>query len=95
MLWSLCAAAREATVVGGPHTALRSGPRSPQLEKALRAAVKTQRGRKQVWVFLIKEKKNHIWPVGGQAGISIKEVGVCVWLGSRVDERCLRQVSPN
>ena len=34
-VWSLCSATREATAVRGPHTAMRSGPRSPQLEKAL------------------------------------------------------------
>ena len=34
-VWSLCSATREAATVGGPRTAMRSGPRSPQLEKAL------------------------------------------------------------
>ena len=34
-VWSLCAAAREAAIVRGPRTAMKSGPRSPQLEKAL------------------------------------------------------------
>ena len=34
-VWSLCSATREATTVSGPHTAMKSGPRSPQLEKAL------------------------------------------------------------
>ena len=33
--WSLCSATREAAMVRGPHTAMKSGPRSPQLEKAL------------------------------------------------------------
>ena len=33
--WSLCSAAREATIVRGPRTAMKSGPRLPQLEKAL------------------------------------------------------------
>ena len=33
--WSLCSAAREATTVRGPRTAMKSGPRLPQLEKAL------------------------------------------------------------
>ena len=33
--WSLCSATREAVIVRGPHTAMKSGPRSPQLEKAL------------------------------------------------------------
>ena len=34
-VWSLCSAAREAAIVRGPRTAMRSGPRLPQLEKAL------------------------------------------------------------
>ena len=34
-VWSLCSAAREATIVRGPRTAMKSGPHSPQLEKAL------------------------------------------------------------
>ena len=34
-VWSLCSATGEAAVVGGPRTAMRSGPRSPQLERAL------------------------------------------------------------
>ena len=34
-VWSLCSATREAAVVRGPRTAMRSGPHLPQLEKAL------------------------------------------------------------
>ena len=34
-VWSLCPATREAATVKGPRTAMKSGPRSPQLEKAL------------------------------------------------------------
>ena len=34
-VWSLCSATGEAAMVRGPRTAMRSGPRSPQLEKAL------------------------------------------------------------
>ena len=34
-IWSLCSATREAAIVRGPRTAMRSGPRLPQLEKAL------------------------------------------------------------
>ena len=34
-VWSLCSATREATIVGGPRTAMKSGPCLPQLEKAL------------------------------------------------------------
>ena len=34
-VWSLCSATREAATVRGPRTAMKSGPHSPQLEKAL------------------------------------------------------------
>ena len=34
-VWSLCSATREAAIVRGPCTAIKSGPRSPQLETAL------------------------------------------------------------
>ena len=34
-VWSLCSATREAVIVRGPRTAIKSGPRLPQLEKAL------------------------------------------------------------
>ena len=34
-VWSLCSATREAVTVRGPRTAMKSGPRLPQLEKAL------------------------------------------------------------
>ena len=33
--WSLCSATREAAIVRGPRTAMKSGPHLPQLEKAL------------------------------------------------------------
>ena len=34
-VWSLCSATREAARMRGPRTAVKSGPHSPQLEKAL------------------------------------------------------------
>ena len=34
-VWSLCSATGEAAMVGGPRTAMKGGPRLPQLEKAL------------------------------------------------------------
>ena len=34
-VWSLCSATREAAMVRGPRTAIKSGPRLPQLGKAL------------------------------------------------------------
>ena len=34
-VWSLCPAKRGAAIVRGPRTTMKSGPRLPQLEKAL------------------------------------------------------------
>ena len=34
-VWSLCSATREAATLRGPRTVMKSGPHSPQLEKAL------------------------------------------------------------
>ena len=34
-VWSLCSATREAAIVRGPRTAMRSGPHLPRLERAL------------------------------------------------------------
>ena len=34
-VWSLCSATREAAIVRGLRTVMKSGPRLPQLEKAL------------------------------------------------------------
>ena len=34
-IWSLCFATREAVIVRGPYTTMKSGPHLPQLEKAL------------------------------------------------------------
>ena len=34
-VWSLCSATREAAIVRGPHTTMKSGSHLPQLEKAL------------------------------------------------------------
>ena len=34
-IWSLCSTTREAAMVRGPRTVMKSGPRLPQLEKAL------------------------------------------------------------
>ena len=53
-VWSLCSATREAAIVSGPHTAMKSGPRLPQLEKAL-----AQKRRPNTAINkLIKKKKN-------------------------------------
>ena len=34
-VWSPCSATREAAMVRGPRSTMKSGPRSPQLERAL------------------------------------------------------------
>ena len=34
-VWSLCSTTGEAAIVRGPRTVMKSGPRLPQLEKAL------------------------------------------------------------
>ena len=34
-VWSLCSATKKAAIVRGQRTAMKSGPRLPQLEKAL------------------------------------------------------------
>ena len=34
-VWSLCSATREAATLRGPRTAMKSGPRTPQVEEAL------------------------------------------------------------
>ena len=51
-VWSLCSATREATIVRGPRTATKSGPRLPQLEKALAQKRRPNRSHKK------KKKKN-------------------------------------
>ena len=51
-VWSLCSAIREAATVRGPRTAMKSGPRLPQLEKAL-----TQKRRPNTAINLKKTKK--------------------------------------
>ena len=55
-VWSLCSATREAAIVRGPRTAMKSGPRSPQLEKALTQL--TQKRRHNTAKNLIKKEIN-------------------------------------
>ena len=45
-VWSLCSATREAAMVRGPHTAMKSGSCLPQLEESPRAETKTQHSHK-------------------------------------------------
>ena len=51
-IWSLCSAIREAVIVRGPRTAKKSGPRLPQLEKAL-----AEKQRPNTAINKIKKKK--------------------------------------
>ena len=51
-VWSLCSATREAAIVRGPRTAMKSGPRSLQLEKAL-----AQKRRRNTAKNKLKKKK--------------------------------------
>ena len=58
-VWSLCSATREAAIVRGPRTAVKSGPRSPQLEKALAQKRRPNTAKnklKKIYIFSIPEK---------------------------------------
>ena len=59
-VWSLCSATREAAMVRGPRTVMKSGPRLPQLEKAL-----AQKRRPNIAInqsINLKKKKNVMDP---------------------------------
>ena len=66
-VWSLCSATREASIVRGPRTTMKSGPRLPQLEKALaqkrrpntakNKLINLKKKRKVLSSFLKKKKK--------------------------------------
>ena len=60
-VWSLCSATREAAMVRGPRTAMKSGPRSPQREKALaqKRRPKTQTRKKKKKNPCLKKKKEY------------------------------------
>ena len=45
-VWSLSSATREAAIVRGPRTAMKSGPHLPHLEKALAQKRRTQHSHK-------------------------------------------------
>ena len=51
-VWSLCSATREAAIMRGPRTVMKSGPHLPQLEKAL-----AQKRRPNTAINLKKKKK--------------------------------------
>ena len=54
-VWSLCSATREAAIMRGPRTTMKSGPRLPQLEKAL-----AQKRRPNTAIKKKKKKKIYI-----------------------------------
>ena len=56
-VWSLCSATREATTVRGLCTAMKSGPRSPQLEKALAQKLRPNTAKKKK---KLKKNKNQV-----------------------------------
>ena len=45
-VWSLCSATREAAIVRGPRTAMKSGPRLPPTNESPRTETKTQHSQK-------------------------------------------------
>ena len=57
-VWSLCSATREAAIVRGQRTAMKSGPRLPQLEKALaqRRRPNTAKNKINKYIKTIKKK---------------------------------------
>ena len=61
-VWSLCSETREAAIVRAPRTAMKSGPRSLQLEKALaqKRRPNTAKINKQINFLKSLNKKNDI-----------------------------------
>ena len=60
-VWSLFSATREAAIVRGPRTAMKSGPRLPQLEKALtqKRRPNTGKNKKKKDLHLIVSRKSY------------------------------------
>ena len=58
-VWSLCSSTREAMIVRGLRTAMKSGPHLPQLEKALaqKQRPSTAKNKYKKKIFLNKKKK--------------------------------------
>ena len=67
-VWSLCSATREAARVRGPRTAMKSGPRLPQLEEALAQKRRPNTAKKKkkyvtffylfIYLFIFKKTMN-------------------------------------
>ena len=62
-VWSPCSATREAAIVRGPRTAMKSGPRSPQLEKALaqKRRPNTAKNLKKKFFFKLQERLTEMY----------------------------------
>ena len=56
-VWSLCSATREAAIVRGPRTAMKSGPRLPQLQKALTQKRRPNTAINKINKQILKKKK--------------------------------------
>ena len=56
-VWSLCSATREAAIVRGLRTAMKSGPRLPQLEKALAQKRRPNTAINKINKMKLKKKK--------------------------------------
>ena len=67
-VWSLCSAAREATIVRGLRTAMKSGPHLPQLEKAL-----AQKRRPNTAIHKLKKKKKSLQTINAGEGVEKRE----------------------
>ena len=65
-VWNLCSTTREAAIVRGPHTAMKSDPRLLQLEKAL-----AQKWRPNTAIKKKNKKKKHYVEVEGSKVLSI------------------------
>ena len=57
--WSPCSATREATAMRGPHTAARSSPCSPQLEKAHTQQQRSNADKNKQIKWIKKKKKSN------------------------------------
>ena len=66
-VWSLCSATREAAIVRGPRTAMKSGPPLPQLEKALAQKRRPNTAKKK------KKHHNNTYYVPGTVDLVIKK----------------------
>ena len=64
-IWSLCSATSEAATVRGPRPAMKSGPRLPQLEKALGQKRRPNTAKKKERKKLSLKKKKMMEVMGG------------------------------